>query len=67
MRNFLATHIARIEHHVHKHHKAYHALHKSTHLGYFGCVAFHGPYHLPALALGVLLVIGWVFHIETGE
>lgn len=50
-------------HHVHTHEKGFAKLHNFTHLGYFSCVAVHGPYHWFA---GVLLFMGlvmWLMHL----
>lgn len=61
MRKFLA----KLQAYMHKHHRAWHRCHEVTHLGYFACVALHGPYQIPALGLGAMLIIGWILHLET--
>lgn len=50
--------------HAHEHHKAYHRMHHGTHLAYLGLVAFHGPYNVAAAGLFVILLLGWILHLE---
>jgi hypothetical protein len=50
--------------HAHIHHKAYHRTHHGMHLCYLGLVATHGPYNFAAAGLFVLVLVGWVLHLE---
>ncbi len=50
--------------HAHVHHKAYHRTHHGMHLCYLGLVATHGPYGYAAGGLFILLLLGWLLHLE---
>ncbi len=52
------------QHHAHVHHRAYKHTHHGMYLCYLGTLTFHGPYTIVAGALLVLLIIGWILHLE---
>lgn len=58
--------LASIREHAHRHHRAYHVAHNSTHVSYLTLVATHGPYSYAAAALLVIVVLGWLLHMEEG-
>lgn len=53
-----------MQEHAHAHHKAYHRTHHGMHLCYLGLVAMHGPYSFAAAGLFVVLLLGWILHLE---
>ena len=56
-----------VKEHAHAHEKQYAKVHHCTHLGYFGMIVTHGPYHYAALACLVLGLIAMVLHMEGAE
>lgn len=53
-----------LQDHAHIHHKAYHRTHHGMHLCYLGLVATHGPYSIAAGGLFILVLLGWLLHLE---
>lgn len=58
--------LGKVRAHAHNHHKAYHHAHNGLHMGYLGLVTMHGPYHIAAGLLLVVIVIGYALQLEGG-
>jgi hypothetical protein len=54
----------KLEVYVHSHQKRYHQAHGLLHASYFTMVFTHGPYNLAAAGMLVLIIIGWLLHLE---
>jgi len=50
---------------VHRHQKCYHQAHGVVHASYFTMVFIHGPYNIAAAVMLVLIIIAWIFHLES--
>ena len=53
-----------LEHYVHLHQKRYHQAHGFCHASYFSMVFLHGPYNVFAGAMLLLIIVGWLLHLE---
>lgn len=53
-----------VQQHAHVHHKLYHGCHHASHVSYLALVATHGPYHVAALGMLVVLAIGFMLKLE---
>lgn len=50
---------------AHKHEMAFQRCHHVCYLSYFSTIVLHGPYHLIAGVLFVVVLVGWILMEET--